>query len=360
MDQGLRKGDSTAAVLLEVEAEQTRVLVLGKRIEARSFTAGTFDATVIPPGARRVYVTSSFKEASHTLNVLPAARGKTLDLVVSRQVAKTMGGKPSDSRYALLGKEGDQNLVHIIAVPRADLEWLGSRMRSYNLFPSVILTYPLAVALLLKKLGYFVKDEPLAFAEVRQNEVFFVIYRGEGVAVFRKIPLEMSPGLGWTDTGAWNRLFQEIFQTFLYFRQRFHGVEVTKIVLAGEKPSDDVLAHMRAVLGAQIEDLRVSRDLQFTKEIMMKYPALVGLSLVPPNYPLSLVIPSVEEERRRRATLMLQYVTIFMVLLVFVVAASYVFLNKGHLEDTITLLTGQREEYQNRVTNLSEETKTLP
>lgn len=360
MEQPHRKGDSAATVLMEVESEQTRVLLVGKRIEARSFTAGTFDATVIPPGTRKVMVTSSFKEASHTLSVLPAAKGKTLDLVVGRQAAKTMGGKPSLHRYQVLGKEGDQNLVHIVAVPRADLEWLGSRMRSFNLSPSVILTYPLAIALLLRKLGYFVKDEPLAFAEIRANEVYFVIYRGEGVAVFRKIPLEMSPGLGWTDTGAWNRLFQEIFQTFLYFRQRFHGVEVTKIILSGEKPSDDILAHMRAVLGAQIEELRVSRDLPYTKDILMKYPSLVGLSLVPAKYPLSMVIPSVEEEHRRRSTLLLQWFTVGAGLLLFVVAASYVFLNIGHLEDTNAVLKQHEEELTSRAGGLREWTQQLP
>jgi len=319
-----RKGLESAVVLLELEAESIRLLLVGRRVEAKTYTPETFDPSVIPSQIRKVLVTSTFREASHSLNLLPPARGRTFEAIVSKQAVKMTAGKPPVFRYQILGKEGEQNLVHIVAVPRSDLEWLGGKIRQVtSLYPSAILTYPVAVSLLLKKLGHFVKDEPVAFMEVRGNEVFLVIYRGEGVAVFRKIALETAPGAEWTDTSAWNRLSQEIFQTFLYFRQRFHGVEVTRLVIAGDRPSDDILAHMRAVLGVQMEDLRFTHDLPFPREILTKYPSLVGLYLTPPRYALTFTVPSFEEERSRHLTFTLSWTLIFAALAIYFGGFSY-------------------------------------
>ncbi|MFN4182628.1 MAG: hypothetical protein ACK4G3_05445, partial [bacterium] len=229
--------------VVEMEQRYTNVLVVDRKVEVKSVEGEYVPAGVIPSGVKKVYVTSSFIEPVFSLNLFPPARGKTFDDLVRKATAKMMGMKLFVSRHYVVQKEGEQNLTAIVAIPRSELDWLGARVKGLGFYPYLVLPSPVAIALLLEKMGYIQKGIPLVYLELKKGEALCAIYRGGAPAIIRKIPYS-SPSPRMMEIETWGMLSREILQTILYYRQRFHGEEVARLIIGGEKPGDDILAYL--------------------------------------------------------------------------------------------------------------------
>lgn len=348
-------------VIMEIEADQTRVLVPGIRPTVKTFPAEMVDQTAIPKGVKRARVVSAFREGGYSIQMLPGARGRTLDIVVNKAAQRVVPGKPIQTRYRVLGREGDQNQVFLSAVPVSDLEWVGSRLRFMGLTATMIVPYAVAIANLIRMCRYNLRsDQALAVAEVRGHDVNLVLLRGEGVAVYRRITAEGVPPGAPLEALAWVRLSQEILQTFLYFRQRWHGADINRLILTGDPVDADAEAQMREVLGIGIEALQVPADLPFPREFVYRYPSLVSLALTDPKFPVSFTVPSMEEERRARTTQLTMSSLIGGLILINVFGFGFLKVKQNYLTARVKLLEETAERYDRQIKILEKSVAMLP
>jgi hypothetical protein len=355
------RGFSTSEVIMEVEADQTRVMVPGVRPTVKTFSAETVDHTAIRKGVKRARVVSAFREGGYSIQTLPGARGRTLDIVVNKAAQRVVPGKPVQARYRVLSREGDQNSVFLTAVPTSDLEWIGSRLRFMGLSAKIIVPYAVAVANLIKMCRYNLRtDQALAVAEIRGHDINLVIIRGEGVAVFRRITAEGVPPGAPLEALAWVRLSQEILQTFLYFRQRWHGADINRLILTGEPADAEAEAQMRDVLGVTIEALQIPADIPFPREFVYRYPSLVSLALTEPGFPITFTVPSIEEEKRARTTQLTMSAFIGGLIIINVFGFGFLKVKQNYLKARVDLLHQTAERYNRQISTLSETVAVLP
>lgn len=352
---------SAKEIIIEIDLEQNRVLVPGVRPSVKSFSAETVDPTAIPKGVRRARVVSPFREGGYSIQTLPGARGKTLEMVVNKAAQRVVPGKPVQARHKVLGREGDQNLVFLTAVPVSELEWVGSRLRFLGLNPTMIIPYAVAIAHLITLCRYNLSpDQALAVAEVRGHDIHLVLIRGEGVAVYRRITAEGVPPGAPLEALAWVRLSQEILQTFLYFRQRWHGADISRLILTGEPVDAEAEAQMREVLGVTIEALQVPTNIPFPREIAQRYPSLVSLALIDARFPITFTVPSIEEERRTRTTQLTMSAFIGGLLIINVFGFGLLKTKQNYLSARVKLLQETADRYNQQIAILKKEVATLP
>ncbi|MHA2609619.1 MAG: hypothetical protein V2G48_06145 [bacterium JZ-2024 1] len=328
--------------VVEMEPRYTNILVVDRKVEVKSVEGEYVPTGVIPAGLRKVYVTSSFLEPVFSLNLFPPARGKTFDELVRKAVAKMMGPKLFVSRHYVVQKEGEQNLTSIVAIARSELDWLGSRVKGLGFYPYLVLPSPVAIALLLEKMGYVQKGIPLVYLEMKKGEAFCAIYRGGAPAVVRKIAYP-TPSLRAMEVETWGMLSREILQTLLYYRQRFHGEEISRLIIGGEKPGEDILAYLSSSLGLSVEPLAIAGDVPVPAELAVKHPALAGTLLATPAHPLTFPIPSLEEERRARWQATTTWVIVGLAFFLSVVLLNSLVLTHRGLKERATLLEQQRD-----------------
>ncbi|MHA2620479.1 MAG: hypothetical protein V2G42_01925 [bacterium JZ-2024 1] len=348
-------------VVMEIEADQTRVMVPGLRPTVKTFPAETIDATAIPKGVKRARVVSSFREGGYSIQMLPGTRGRTLDIVVNKAAQRVVPGKPIQARYRVLGREGDQNTVFLAAVPVSDLEWVGSRLRFMGLSARMIVPYAVAISNLVNMCRYNLRsDQALAFAEVRGHDINLVLLRGEGVAVYRRITAEGVPPGAPLETLAWVRLSQEILQTFLYFRQRWHGTDINRLILTGDPVDADAEAQIRDALGITVEALQIPPEIPFPREFVCRYPSLVSLALTEPGFPIAFNVPSMEEERRARTTQLAMSSLIGGLIIINVFGFGFLKMKQNYLAARVRLLEETQERYNRQISILKENVALLP
>ncbi len=327
--------------VLEIEPRYTNVLLINRKVEVKTVEGEYLPAGLIPPTVKKVYITSSFLDPVYGLNLFPPARGKAFESLIRKAAAKMMGPKAYESRHQLVQKEGEQNLVLVVGIPRSDLEWLGARLRGLGISPWVLLPSAISLSLILQRLGYLQKAIPTVYLEMKHGEAHCIIYRGPAPAVVRKIHFA-SPAPGLVEMEVWGTLAREILQTLLYYRQRFHGEEISRLVVGGEKPSDDVLAYLRTGLGIPVEPLVAAGDLPLPAEFVLKYPTLSGSLLATPAHPLAFVIPSIEEERRLRWQRLTTWTTLGAALFLSVFLMNYLVLTHRQIKERTGMLEKQQ------------------
>ncbi len=280
---------------------------------------------------KEIRVSGSLGNTFHKILIMPDIKSKMLKQALETEVIKAFGNDYQFKHQDLGEVPGPGNKVNkkimTIGIKRNSLEELSQMFVGSRIKPSIVTTYPVALQALLEKMG-LLSEEPLAFVEIAHPRSRIVIFKGKEIRVTRELPLAEKE----KDTES-SALAKDIYRTLLFYTESFPNQQVTKLVIAGNSTTSEILENLRQKTGAEIIPFLPETIFPGMENIPYIYPGCLGLTLLDPNsFTFGFVPLSVQEKRKIKKTLLLSSSVTLGVLLIFALAVSRLSLNLKNLD----------------------------
>ena len=275
---------------------------------------------------REIRVSGSVENTFHKVLSMPGIKSKMLKEAVENEIIKAVGNDYQFKQQDLGEVSGPGNKVSrkimTVGIKRNALEELSQVFGNSRIKPNLFTTYPAALQILLEKMG-LLSEETLAFVEIAHPRSRIVIFKGKEIRVTRELPLADKE----KDSES-SALAKDIYRTFLFYTESFPNEKVTKLVIAGNSSTAEILQNLRQKTGVETIPFSPEPLLEGTEDISNLHPGCLGLALVDPDHFSFGFIPfSVQEKRRIKKRVTLFSFIFLSTLLIFVLAILRLSLN---------------------------------
>lgn len=137
-------------------------------------------------------------------------------------------------------------------------------------------------------------DEPLGFVEITPPRSRIVIFKGKEIRVTRELPL------GEEDKDPQSSsLAKDIYRTLLFYTESYPNEKVTKLVMAGNNITSEIINDLQRKTGADISSFAPEALFKGIEDGTKVYPGCLGLALIDPkHFPFQFTPFSIQEKRK--------------------------------------------------------------
>jgi hypothetical protein len=280
---------------------------------------------------KEIRVSGSIESTFHKVFILPNMKSRILKAAIETEVIKTFGNDYQFKEQDLGEVAGPGNKVNrkmmTAGIKRNALEELSQMFADSPIKPSIFTTYPASLHMLLEKMG-LVSEEAAAFVDCAHPRSRIIIFKGKEIRVTRELPLnekERDP--------EGSALAKDIYRTLLFYTESFPNEKVTKLVIAGNSTTSEIVENVKQKTGVEITPFSPEPLLQGAEDISRRiHPGCLGLALVnPTSFTFGFVPFSVQEKRKMKKMVSLFSFIFFSILLLFVLAIFRLSLNLKNL-----------------------------
>jgi len=296
-----------------------------------------------------IRVSGLLENTFHKILSVPDMKSKMLKEAVESEVIKAFGNDYQFKQQDLGEVPGPSKVnrkIMTVGMKRDNLEELSRLFANFRVKPNIFTTYPVALQTLLEKME-LLSEEALAFVEIAHPNSRIVIFQGKEIRVTRELPLAERG----KDPES-SALAKDIYRTLLFYTESFPNQKVTKLAIAGNSTTSEILENLRQKAGLEI--IPFSPESLFQGDISGIHPGCLGLALVDlGHFSFGLIPYSVQEKRKMKKTMTLFSFIFLSILLVFILAIFQLSLNLKNLNLRQGGITGEIKLKEERMKELS-------
>lgn len=219
----------------------------------------------------RIALSPSGESGTHHLLSLPPMPKKEMAVVVAREMQETLKVPLEEMFFDFDASEAGEGIGDVL-VAAAPIRLVNEGLQfleHLRLTPELITTFPLALfnsVRLVEGIGKGI----VAHIHVGESQVHILILKGGRWAFHRQFPSLPTK----------EEVSTEVHRTFLYFRQKFQGVEISKVLLTGSG-TEGQENEWEEALGVKIEPFLPVLDLAPLKGRAQEFAQLLPEFVVP-------------------------------------------------------------------------------
>jgi len=244
-----------------------------------------------------IRVSATLENTFHKIFIIPDLKKNMIAEALQAEIAKAFG---VDYQYETQdlgevpgpGTKVNRKLMSA-GIKRNALEDLSNIFANSKVKPSIFTTYPVAISVLLDRLGLLTED-PIAYLELDNPTSRIIIFKGKEIRLTREVGAveeDKDP-----DRSA---LTMDIYRTLLFYNENYPEERIGKLVFAGNSATQQTIDTLTRKTGAEIVSFQPETIYQGMKEVPNIHPGCLGLALLDPIHFSFAFIPSTVKEKRK-------------------------------------------------------------
>jgi hypothetical protein len=294
-----------------------------------------------------IRVSGSLDNTFHKIFVIPQLKKKMMAQALQAEVVKAFGGDFQFEREnvgEVLGPGTKVNRKFMtVGIKRNALEDLSKMFSDSRIRPEIFTTYPLALQVLLDRLG-LLTDDPLGFMELDYPTSRIVIFKGNEIRLTREVGVveeDKDP-----DRSA---LAMDIYRTLLFYNENYPEERISKLVFTGSSATQQTMDTLTKKTGAEIIPFMPETIFQGMTEIPYIHPGCLGLALMDPfRFKMGFVPPTITEKKKLKRTLVMSASAFMVILAICILMVTRYSLDLKHINTLQGGVTGEIKMKEDR------------